>query len=353
VNSRRFFGKADLDPFVLDLIGAGICVIAPVRHKENGRSIVEYRQVGNSDEIFLEGPQPVRPLKEVVFPPTEVLFKWKQAQSLIKIEESPESFSETVVIGATPCDAAALEIVDRVMGWDYRDELWFGRRQATTVLTVACTQCDESCFCTAVGLSPESARGADWFMTPVEGGFEVEIITPKGEALLERFENRLPEIRDSGDSGSSVLKDKVEANLHLQPEKIRRWLDKHFDDPLWRQISLGCHGCSACAFVCPACHCFDIVDEPEGFDRGSRRRNWDACQPALFTLHGSGHNPRQDQAARFRQRILHKFSIYPARFGEVLCSGCGRCVRICAAGIDLVAILGEIGKRAEETDEAP
>jgi ferredoxin len=144
----------------------------------------------------------------------------------------------------------------------------------------------------------------------------------------------------------------VQANLKLQPEKIRGWLEKHFDDPLWKLIALRCHGCGACAFVCPACHCFDIVDEPEGVDRGTRRRSWDACQPALFTLHGSGHNPRKDQTARFRQRIMHKFNIYPARFGEVLCTGCGRCVRVCTAGMDLVAILGEIGQKAEEADRA-
>jgi ferredoxin len=107
-----------------------------------------------------------------------------------------------------------------------------------------------------------------------------------------------------------------------------------------------CHGCGACAAVCPTCHCFDIMDEPEGVDRGTRRRNWDTCQTALFTLHGSGHNPRHDQGARIRQRVTHKFGIYPKKFGEILCTGCGRCVRVCAAGMDLLEILGEIQRQA-------
>jgi ferredoxin len=352
VITQRFLGKADLDPFVFDLINAGIRVIAPVRRNPQGREFVEYAQVQNSDMIILDGPHPVRPLKEVIFPPTEILFKWKQAKSLVEIEEGPTTFEETVIIGATPCDAAALEIVDRVMGWDYRDEPWFGRRQATTVLTVACAQGDESCFCTAVGLSPESPRGADWFLTPAAGGFAVQVLTPKGELLLERHKGRFPESADSRKPDVPGVSGKVQLTLTLQPDKIRMWLDKHFDDPLWKRIALRCHGCSACAFVCPTCHCFDIVDEPDGMDRGSRRRNWDACQPALFTLHGSGHNPRKDQTARFRQRILHKFSIYPGRFGEILCTGCGRCIRVCAAGMDLISILADIGQKAEETDSA-
>jgi len=352
VKTRRFLSKADLDPFVLDLLNGGVRVIAPLRRKEQGRTFVEYGRVQNSDEMILDGVQPVRPLKEVAFPPTEMLFKWKQSKSLIQIEERSTAFEESVVIGATPCDAAALEIVDRVMGWDYRDELWFGRRQATTILAIACNQCDESCFCTAVGLSPDSTRGADWFLTHADGGFNVDVMTPKGELLLERHEKRLPESTVAGKLDIQRIREKVNSNSNMHLEKIRGWLRKHFDDPLWNQISLPCHGCGACAFVCPACHCFDIVDEPEGSDHGSRRRNWDACQPALFTLHASGHNPRKDQAARYRQRIMHKFSIYPERFGEALCTGCGRCIRACSAGVDLISILEDISKKEEAADAA-
>jgi ferredoxin len=352
VNIRKFLSKADVDPFVLDLIGAGILVIAPVRRKERGRAFTEYRRIDNSNNVALDGSQPVRPLKEVIFPQTETLFQWKQSQSLISIEESPTKFADTLVIGATPCDAAALEIVDRVMGWDYRDEFWFGRRQATAVIAIACTQCDDSCFCTAVGLSPENTRGADVFLTPGNDGFQVQVLTEKGEALLERHKNRFSEARGSVESLGAGIEQKVQSNLVLQTERIKHWLDKHFEDPLWKSLALRCHGCGACAFVCPACHCFDIVDEPEGNDHGSRRRNWDACQPALFTLHGSGHNPRKDQTARFRQRIMHKFNIYPSRFGEILCTGCGRCIRVCAAGMDLVEILAEIGRKAVEAEGA-
>jgi ferredoxin len=338
--------KTDLDAFVNGLLGADITVIAPVR-REQGDEKVEYRPVHSPAEILFSGPPPVRPLKEVVFPPTEPLFNWKQTKSSIQIEEVTTKFKDTVVIGARPCDAAAFEIVDKVMGWDYHDELWFGRRQAVTVLSVACSQSDDSCFCTAVGLSPESTRGADWFMIPVDGGFEIEVLTPKGEKLLERCKDRCHETARRIKETPS-LDTKVRANLNINPGKVREWLEKHFDDPLWKSVALRCHGCGACAFVCPTCHCFDIVDELEGIGQGQRRRNWDACQPALFTLHGSGHNPRKDQGARFRQRIMHKFNIYPARFGEILCTGCGRCIRACAAGMDLIAILAEIDRKSAE-----
>jgi ferredoxin len=236
--------------------------------------------------------------------------------------------------------------VDKVMGWDYRDELWFGRREAVTVLSLACSECDDACFCTAVGLSPESGRGADGLLTPAGDGYLLEILTPKGEKLLDRFSERFRE--PNAEALPSGLGDRLRSNLKADPGMVRKWLVKHFDDLYWDDVALRCHGCGACAFVCPTCHCFDIVDEPQGIDRGERRRNWDACQTALFTLHGSGHNPRKDQTSRFRQRIMHKFHIYPARFGDVLCTGCGRCIRACAAGMDLIGILSDISRMAEK-----
>ena len=77
---------------------------------------------------------------------------------------------------------------------------------------------------------------------------------------------------------------------------------------------------------------------------GVRQKNWDACAFPLFTLHTSGHNPRPDQPSRWRQRLSHKFSYYPEKFGRALCTGCGRCIRLCPAGMDLLADLKELSR---------
>jgi ferredoxin len=332
----------NLAALVDEIIAGGTVVLAPAR---DSRGRVDYRAVGSSAQMLLDGPLPGRPLKEHLLPPSEALFSWRQHRDGVEIEEVPTGFGPRVVVGARPCDAAALDIVDRVMGWDTCDELWFARREATTVVGVTCDGEDASCFCTAVGLGPQSSRGSDIMLRPAANGYAVEVVTDKGQALVGAHAVRF---------GAAAAAPPVPPALAPQPAAgidhvaVRAWVERHFDHPLWREIALRCHGCGACASVCPTCHCFDIVDEPEGIAHGTRRRNWDTCQAARFTVHASGHNPRPGQGARFRQRVAHKFAVYPARFGELLCTGCGRCARACPAGQDLAEILGRITALAAE-----
>jgi ferredoxin len=329
-----------LAALLADLVAAGTTVIAPAPAE---RGHLAYRPVASLAEAVLDGDLPRRSLKQLFLPPTERLLTWRYTQGAVELHPAPADASPRVVLGARPCDAAALEILDRVMGWDYRDELWFARRAATTIVSLACTAADASCFCEGLGLAPDATKGSDVLLRPAVGGFLAEVVNDKGEALVAAHSGRFkpaPEpLLPGTESGVAEIGPRDPMPRPLPLATIRSWLETHFDHPVWRELALRCHGCGACAAVCPTCHCFDIVDEPEGVAHGTRRRNWDTCQSGRFTVHASGHNPRADQAARLRQRVMHKFAVYPARFGETLCSGCGRCARACPAGVDLPEIL--------------
>jgi ferredoxin len=65
----------------------------------------------------------------------------------------------------------------------------------------------------------------------------------------------------------------------------------------------------------------------------------------MFTMHASGHNPRSDQSQRQRQRIHHKFQIYPDKFGELLCTGCGNCSRNCPVDMGVLPVLKTIAAK--------
>jgi ferredoxin len=373
VSDERFFiGESDLRALAADLLGAGTEVIAPVAvgadvspaamasaeclRPGTEPEDLEYRTLTDASQLDLSRGLPILSLKGHFLPEHEALCHWRQKGTTIEIEAVPTEFGPRVVLAAKPCDSAALAVVDQVMNWDYEDELWNGRRAATTIINLACPVIDESCFCAAVGAAPDAVKGADGLLTPVKGGYVLEATTDKGRALLEahaaRFSPAADALSVAADMDNANARAHVAANLEIDAASVRDWISAHFEDPLLATLAIRCNGCGACSSVCPTCHCFDIVDEEEGVGRGTRRRCWDTCQAPTFTLHASGHNPRDDQHSRYRQRINHKFSIYPLRFGEVLCTGCGRCTRVCHAGQDLVEILQAIDIAARRPGEA-
>ena len=341
--------EGDLRGLAADLLAAGRAVWAPVEAEEAPRAgQADYRQLRDASEFDLHAGLPRMPLKRLFMPPTEPLFWWRREGAEIRLIPPAAATGKVVVLGARPCDAAGAEAMDRVMGWDYRDEPWFQRREAATVVTVACEHpADDACFCGDVGLGPAHPRGSDLLLVPRPGGYAVEEVTDKGRALVAAFPHRFHDDAVAASAGGRPGGEAARIDL----EAVRDWLADHFEDESWNEISLRCHGCGACASVCPACHCFDIVDEPDSVLAGTRRRNWDSCQASRFTVHASGHNPREGQHARVRQRVMHKFRVFPGRFGRVLCTGCGRCTRTCPAGQDLFEILTMVARKAADSGQ--
>lgn len=302
-------------------IGQGMLLAAPVQVKPG---LIQYARVSEAGEVLLGGfIRPANSIKEFFFPRHEKLYDYRVGSNGIELIDAEIPETPQVILGARPCDAAALPILDHIFNWDYRDEFYFRRREAATIVSLACARHDDSCFCTSVGLGPANEKGSDAMLLDLGGGeYEVRSITDKGRALfagaLEESQKTAPE-----SAGPPVRFEKPVVE---------------FDSPVYAERTLACLGCGACAYTCPTCHCFDIADRGDA-RRGSRVKNWDSCQFALFTLHASGHNPRATQAERQRQRIYHKFRVYPDKFDEILCTGCGNCARNCPAGLGVLSVL--------------
>jgi ferredoxin len=330
---QKTISEQNLRALIDLLITEGKRVIGP---KQAG-TMVLYEPLSAGSDLSL-GVIPRRSAKEAFFPLSEPLLSYTRDKDGVRVTDVDTSlFPETILVGALPCDAAAPRIMDAVFSWDYQDEFYLQRRRLTTIIGLACLSADDACFCTMVGLSPTETRGSDLFLTPLnEGGYACQAVTDKGDALLLRF----PQLFDAAAAGKP-LPPAVPEGGPVDLVKVKAWLNEHFEDAIWEGAATRCLGCGACAFVCPACHCFDIVDEgTEG--QGTRRKNWDACAFGKFTGHASGHNPRDVQNKRYRNRFMHKFKYYDDKFGQTLCTGCGRCVRACPVGIDIKEILEAI-----------
>ncbi|BCG45275.1 heterodisulfide reductase, iron-sulfur binding subunit, putative [Citrifermentans bremense] len=309
--------------------------------KETG-SVVLYQPLTAGSDLRLDS-LPRRSAKELFFPICENILTYQRQDGKMQVTDVDRShFPETVLIGAPPCDAASPAILDAVFSWDYNDEFYLERRRKSTIVGIACTKGDDACFCTAVGLARDTEAGSDLFLTPLkDGSYGCKAVTEKGKALVDAHAALFGEAA-SVDAALFV----EQGTEKLDLAKIKNWLEGHFEDPLWEKIADICVGCGSCAFICPACHCFDINDEGST-EQGSRRKHWDACGFSKFTNHASGHNPRDVQNKRYRNRIMHKFKYYDDKFGKTLCTGCGRCVRACPVGIDIAEILSTINAKQD------
>jgi sulfhydrogenase subunit beta (sulfur reductase) len=304
-------------------------IIAP--STKNGK--ISFREAEKFSGIATGHIQTSQSSKDVAFPRTEKIFDYswsKEGMSVqgIDLKEIPD----VVLWGVRPCDATGIGELSAIFNWDYKDEIYNSRLSKVTVFGFSCNSSDEYCFCTSVGGNPGNTEGSDILFTRLgdEGDFLVEIITEKGQAVISIAP-------DLFEKTTNIEKDRFLANVPVRfnHEEIRGKLDKLFESKEWVEQSLRCIGCGACAYVCPTCACFDVQDETHG-KNGSRVRCWDSCGFSHFTLHTSGHNPREVQSQRWRQRIMHKFSYMPERLSVYGCTGCGRCSRACPVDMNIL-----------------
>jgi sulfhydrogenase subunit gamma (sulfur reductase) len=342
---RAMVRRDALERWARGLMEAGARVVAPV---VVGHGHVEYRELtpaAAEPDGLGEGLARLSP-KDAWFPRSEPILKLRRRGKDWSVSDPDLEFPPVVVLGARPCDAAAPRVVAPLFGWDYHDPFFERRIRNVAFVVVACSApVDDACFCTSVGVDPAGEGAGDVLLTEAEdGAFFAEARTPRGRELLAALPDDAPGApRD--DAAVAALRQAARDRVprRFDRDVVRQALVERFDDPIWDRSSRSCVGCGTCAFICPTCHCFDIQDEVVGGEV-VRQKNWDACAFPLFTLHTSGHNPRPTQATRWRQRLSHKFRYYPEKFGEALCTGCGRCLRLCPNGMDLLSDLEELSR---------
>ncbi len=346
MSNSRFLKAAAMAEFLswLSQDSAGQ-VLVPTRE---GKAIV-FANYTDGMEVTLDKSS-ISP-KAAVLPSCEELVTYRKVKDsedlgklTLTLEDNSSKVTPSTVFGCRPCDARGFTVIERPYKQGPHADPYFAKKfENLTVITRACTETCSTCFCHWVGSGPCDTTGSDILFTEVEGGYVLEGVTEKGNALLAKCS--LPAAEAAQIDALPDLHAKANASLGDAPDltQAKDSLAALFDDnTFWERQTAHCLSCGACTYICPTCYCFNITDEGDGLDEkgGKRLRTWDTCMASHFTREASGHNPRTKKAFRMRNRISHKFSNYPTVWEDNFsCNGCGRCISQCPVHLDIRAIV--------------
>ena len=315
--------KKDTLNDLLEFLSKDRIAVGPV---DTGK-VVEFRQADIA-EFITDDRVSYKSMKEFYFPQMEKMFTFTDGQ--VSDNENLKGF---LIFGARPCDTEALRVMNAVYTTGkYADPFFKRRFDANFIVSLGCLDEKPACFCDKSGVDKEYSDYCDIMLNDKGDSYVVEYLSEKAKKELEGYSQK-------------ITCENTRKATPLSGEKMQLKLDvpdiAYFDAIDWEKTVQTCLGCGMCCFICPGCHCFDFKDVHE---KGvvNRYKCWDSCIYPKFTVHASGHNPREKLSERYRQRVLHKFKYVPTNFGLVACSGCGRCVRSCPVGVDIQAITNKV-----------
>ena len=292
--------------------------------------------------VDLDTLKTVKSPKDAFFPQSETLYSCKKDGKKLNITPEELQNKDFVVFGMKACDVRGLAVLDKVFLVDPVDSYYKARREHGIIVSLACSQPEEACFCNVFGIDAASPEG-DVQVYMIGDELYWNAISEKGEKLTEQVKSLLEngdetKVEEEKASIKSIVERLPYSTLSLEGWGEDAVLLDKFNSPIWEELYKPCLACGTCTFVCPTCQCYDLKDYNTG-SSVQRYRCWDSCMYSDFTMMAHGNN-RTSQMQRYRQRFMHKLVYYPQNNdGMYSCVGCGRCVDKCPTGLNIVKVI--------------
>ena len=204
-----------------------------------------------------------------------------------------------------PCDVRrAFEVLDKVFLADPVDTFYAARREHGTIVSLACGEPEETCFCTVFGVDCTEPETAAEGLVDVAAWFVEDTLY-----LRSRYGKR------NGSSGSceafcTEAENTDEAKVEAQKEICPRHRARSFPTPIFpwqagtaddmmekfnipesgRSFTHPCLACGTCTFVCPTCQCYDITRFTIPDMASSVTAAGTRCMYSDFTMMAHGNN---------------------------------------------------------------
>ena len=296
---------------------------------------------------YAVGPQ--GPRRELFAPRTVLVRIRRKGQETTIDSEPPDPGSPTAFVGLRGCELAAIAIQDRVfLGGDHPDPHYAARRADTIVVAVNCNDPAGTCFCTSMGTGPRADGEYDLRLTELlddhRHEFLCEVGSERGTTLIDSVTTRPARPADLDAAERCITDAAGRMGRGLDLDGLAERLAASPDDPRWDDVAARCLSCANCTLVCPTCFCSSVEDTTtlDGSE-AKRTRLWDSCFGSDHSyLHGG--SVHASTRSRYRQWLNHKLSTWQDQFDTAGCTGCGRCIAWCPAGIDLTVEATEVGR---------
>lgn len=253
------------------------------------------------------------------------------------------SAKKIAFMGLTNCDATALKIfLKQFSETDLMPE-------HILIISTTCVP-DQACFCTAFGKN--EITDFDLHLQKEDTGFQIFSGSKIGDDILKQ--NKIKNDRRLSLPREIDLKKISSVKKELLSKNIE---DKASHLPFWEEISENCFGCGACTAVCPLCFCIKKDFENNVDGSSTHCRGWDSCFSKSFAEIQNHHDLRPGNINRLYNWYHHKFVRVYNSGKTFLCTGCGRCIKACPAGLNQYKIISSLGKKKESilkmNDENP
>lgn len=308
-------------------------ILVPVKSK-NG-SELQLCPYHTGQEWVIAAYRPTDPLKTFFYPP--------RAQAL---PFPTGAAKKRLIFGVKNCDLQALAILDRALLEDpnFTDLQYQNWREATYLIGADCSELLPSCHCNLLGQEAYPQANYDLNLSKIEGGYYLEVKSAKGAEIVETMRKFLTDDPAGRQLPTEIAfnRNQLKNLLAAQNQQYTSYAlnSENKNNPNWLNFAATCVECGGCCYICPTCYCIlirDVTEKPAEISKIQFRKikTWDSCQHTGYAKVAGGGTPRPKLWQRFRQRYLCKFSAMVANFKEPGCTGCGRCIAACPAGIDI------------------
>lgn len=310
-------------------------VIGPkqVSTDAKGRPIHQYLPIESFQDIDLDYETTAYSAKTYFLPYQENLSTF-QFYDQDWIQNISYRSQPRIILGLHACDINALLKLDKVLARNrFPSPYYISRRRNTFIVGIDHDPC-EGGFCSSLGTDTVT-HGFDLFLTDLGDRYFVAIGSDRGFSTLNRVKSAEVAHQDTLDYLSVRHRISEGFKVTVEVRNLPNLLDIEFESEVWKKWGAKCLSCGSCAMVCPTCYCYGIKERVSMDSKsGTKIKQLYSCNLPDFAEVAGGHNFRSHRETRLKYRYYHQHRGFMEAYEEPKCVGCGRCSRVCLAGIN-------------------